>query len=175
MQLAQQGNIAISEADHLSILSAKTAALFSCASELGAVIAEHSEWREALRAYGTSIGLAFQLVDDALDYSADQKTLGKTVGDDFREGKITMPVIIAYAAAETDEKAFWERAMAREQNANDLAQANAYLHHHQALKKTIERAREQSESAKQVLAPLPATLAREAMFELADFCIARAY
>ncbi len=175
MQLAEQGNLNVTEADHLAILAAKTAALFSCAAELGAVISEHAEWREALRAYGTAIGLAFQLVDDALDYSADQKTLGKTVGDDFREGKITLPVIIAYAAAETDEKAFWERTMTREQNAGDLAQANAYLHHHQALAKTIERAREQSESAKAALAPLPASPARDAMFELADFCIARAY
>jgi octaprenyl-diphosphate synthase len=175
MQLAEQGNINISEADHLAILKAKTAALFSCAAELGAVIAERPEWREALRAYGTAIGLAFQLVDDALDYSADQKTLGKNVGDDFREGKITMPVLIAYAAADAEEKAFWERVMTREQQPNDLAQATAYLHHHQALAKTIDRARAESLRAKQSLAPLPASPARDAMFELADFCIARAY
>lgn len=175
LQLANMGNIEVPEADYIAILTAKTAALFACAAELGAVISNQAEWRGALCTYGTAIGLAFQLVDDALDYSADQKTLGKTVGDDFREGKITMPVLIAYADADEDERAFWERTMTREQKTDDLAQATACLHRHRAIAKTIDRARDQSERAKQALAPLPASPARDAMFDLADFCIARAY
>ncbi|MDX2072744.1 MAG: polyprenyl synthetase family protein [Alphaproteobacteria bacterium] len=176
LQLANQGNTAVSEADYLAVLAAKTAALFSCASELGAVIAGRPELRAPLAEYGTAIGMAFQLVDDALDYSADQKTLGKTVGDDFREGKITLPVLIAYEAANDEEKAFWRRTMEEgNQQPDDLAQATLYLHRHRALAKTIERAQEQAARAKEVLAPLAASPAKNAMFDLADFCIARAY
>lgn len=175
MQLMHQGDISLLEADYLAILAAKTAALFSCAAELGAVISEHPQWREPLRVYGQSIGMAFQLVDDALDYGADEKTLGKTVGDDFREGKITLPVLIAYEAGDEEEKAFWKRVMEIERQPQDFAQANIYLRRHYALEKTIERAREQSERAKSALAVLPDSPAQSAMADLADFCIARAY
>ena len=176
LQLMHQGNIAITEEDYMAILAAKTAVLFSTAAELGAVISGEGRWEEALRAYGHAVGLAFQIVDDALDYTADEAKLGKTVGDDFREGKITLPVLIAYRAGSAEEKAFWQRTMSEhEQQEGDLAQANAYLRAHNAINQALATAKKYSEEAKAALAPLPASPARDAMFDLADFCIARAF
>ena len=177
LQLMHQGNIAITEEDYMAILAAaKTAVLFSTAAELGAVISGEPKWEEALRAYGHAVGLAFQIVDDALDYTADEAKLGKTVGDDFREGKITLPVLIAYRAGNAEEKAFWARTMSEhEQREGDLAQANTYLHSHNAISQALTTAKKYSEEAKEALAPLPASPARDAMFDLADFCIARAF
>lgn len=176
LQLMHQGNMEIKEEDYLAIILAKTAILFSSAAELGAVIAGRPEWEQPLHDYGKAIGMAFQLVDDALDYSANEQKLGKTVGDDFREGKITLPVLIAYREASIEEKSFWERTMGRhEQTDKDLAQATAYLHQHRAIDRALEAARQQADSAKQSLSPLPDSPAKSAMFDIADFCIARAY
>jgi len=176
LQLMHQGNIDVTEEDYRAILMAKTAALFSCASELGAVIAKQENRRENLRAYGTSIGMAFQLVDDALDYSADEKTLGKTVGDDFREGKITMPVLLAYRDGSAEEKKFWERTMSdHEQTPDDLSLATAYLQGHQAITRTLAIAKTEAETAKKALSIFPDSPAKSAMEDLADFCIARAF
>lgn len=176
LQLMHQGNMEMTEADYLAIVTAKTAILFSSAAELGAVIANRPEWEKPLHVYGKAIGMAFQLVDDALDYSANQQELGKTVGDDFREGKLTLPVLIAYREGNAEEKAFWERTMARtEQTPQDLAQAMSYLHRHQAIQQALGAAKTQAESAKQALTPLPDSPARSAMCDIADFCIARAY
>lgn len=176
LQLMHQGNIAITEADYRAILMAKTAALFSCAAELGAVITGRPGQREALREYGTAVGMAFQLVDDALDYAADQNTLGKTVGDDFREGKITMPVLIAYEGGSAEEKAFWARTMGdHEQTDKDLAQAAAYLAQHKAIARTLDIAAKEALTAKEALSPFPNSPAKSAMCDLADFCIARAF
>jgi octaprenyl-diphosphate synthase len=176
LQLMHQGNIDIGEEDYMAILAAKTAILFSSAAELGAVIAGKKDWEPALRQYGNAIGLGFQMVDDALDYAADEQTLGKTVGDDFREGKITLPVLFAYRAASGEEKSFWQRTMGEHrQNEQDLQQAIAYLHHHRAIEKTISAASKQIASAKGALSPFPESEAKSAMLDLADFCIARAY
>jgi len=176
LQLMYQGNIAVTEEDHIKILSAKTAALFSAAAELGAVIAEKPEWQTPLNTYGHAIGLAFQMVDDALDYGADQQKLGKNVGDDFREGKITLPVLFAYADADATERAFWQRTMGeRVQEEKDLAQAIAYLTQHRAISRTVERAVAETTVAKTALDIFPDSPAKNAMLDVADFCIARAY
>lgn len=176
LQLMHQGNMAITEADYMAILSAKTAVLFSSAAELGAVIAGKPAHAPLLRDYGNAVGLAFQMVDDALDYSADQQALGKTVGDDFREGKITLPVLLAYQGGSAEEKKFWQRTMGEcDQRDGDLAQATRYLHQHQALARSIAAAKAQSESAKQALATFPPSPAKAAMEDLADFCISRVY
>src|SRR5690606_23791611 len=105
-------NLETTEDDYLSVIKAKTAALFSAACEVGPIIAEASRNdRSALRSYGVNLGLAFQLVDDALDYGGNSQTLGKNVGDDFREGKVTLPVILSYRRGSPEEREFWKRAI----------------------------------------------------------------
>ena len=114
LQLVTQNDLSTSEARYLEVVQGKTAALFAAACQIGAVVANRPEREEAaLSAYGMKLGIAFQLVDDALDYVADQATLGKTIGDDFREGKITLPVLVAFLAGDAMEKAFWQRTIER--------------------------------------------------------------
>ncbi len=110
MQLSIAKNLESTEDDYLAVIKAKTAALFSAAAEIGPVLAGAGRTdRAALRSYGTNLGLAFQLVDDALDYGGNASSLGKNVGDDFREGKVTLPVILSYRRGTADERAFWRR------------------------------------------------------------------
>ncbi|TIR99562.1 MAG: polyprenyl synthetase family protein, partial [Mesorhizobium sp.] len=120
MQLAAAKNLETTEDEHFAVIKAKTAALFSAAAEVGPVIALASRTdRAALRSYGMNLGLAFQLIDDALDYGGSSKDLGKNVGDDFREGKVTLPVILAYRRGTKAERTFWKRAI--EENVADDA------------------------------------------------------
>ncbi len=175
-QLMHEGNLDIGHADYMQIITSKTAVLFAAASELGAVVSEQLDKQDALREYGLSLGIAFQLVDDALDYAADQKTLGKTVGDDFREGKITLPVLLAYQAANEEERAFWKRTMSdHDQQEGDLAKALSILHAHRTIEKAIALAESYVNRAKESLSIFPISAERAAMEELADFCIQRAY
>ncbi len=176
MQLMSEGNPQTSIDDYLSIITSKTAALFAAACELGAVVSEKIEHETDLRSFGLNIGIAFQLVDDALDYVADEEILGKTVGDDFREGKITLPVIIAYSAGNNEEKAFWTRTMGDlEQTHDDLDKAITLLEKHNAISKTISMAESYCEKARKSLSNFPPSPARIALFDLVDFCVSRAY
>lgn len=176
LQLMHQGSTEIGEKNYLQIIQSKTAVLFASAAELGAVLSDRPDWHAPLRNYGMAIGMAFQLVDDALDYAANQQTLGKTIGDDFREGKVTLPVLVAYAAGSEEEKKFWQRTMTDgQQQEGDLQQAMHYIAKHQGIKQTITMAEEEASKAKEYLSGMPASPAREAMEEIADFCIARAY
>ena len=124
-QLTAQRRVETSEDHYLEIIAAKTAALFAAACRIAAVVAERGEAAEqALDAYGRNLGIAFQLVDDAIDYASDAATMGKGVGDDFRDGKVTLPVILAYARGSDEDRAFWRDAMAgRRASDEDLAQA----------------------------------------------------
>ena len=142
-QLSVSKNTATTEDDYMSVIDAKTAALFSAAAEVGGIIAERSaEEQAALRSYGRNLGLAFQLVDDALDYSGEQAKLGKSVGDDFREGKITLPVVLAFRRGGEEERAFWRRTLeGSEPGDGDLERAIAYMQRSGAIDDTIERAR----------------------------------
>ena len=111
-QLITANDTATTEQAYLEVIPAKTGALFRAACQIGAVVAERpAAEEEALATYGDNLGIAFQLVDDALDYSARQALLGKTVGDDFREGKITLPVLLAFARGDEAERAFWRRVL----------------------------------------------------------------
>ncbi|SMC95555.1 octaprenyl-diphosphate synthase [Fulvimarina manganoxydans] len=174
-QLAAAKKMTTSEADYLAVVDAKTAALFSAAAEVGPVIAGAGEAeREAMRRYGRSLGIAFQLVDDVLDYGGVAADLGKNTGDDFREGKITLPVILAYAKGDEAEKAFWRAAMEEGRNDDDaLAEATKLLHRHGALAATTDRARAfgaEAYGAAETLAPSPV---REALLDVVEFCIDR--
>ena len=176
-QLITSNNTATSEEDYLEVIRSKTAALFAAACRIGAVIADRplSE-AEALGRYGRSLGIAFQLVDDVLDYQARQAELGKTVGDDFREGKITLPVVLAYQRANDDEKAFWRRCLEDlEQNDDDLGQAIALMERDGTLDDSLEQARRYADEARRALSVFPNTAERQALAEVVDFCVERAY
>ena len=148
-QLAALRNLAMTEADYLRVIEAKTAALFAAATEVAPVIAERpTNERDALREYGLKLGLAFQLVDDALDYGGMESALGKSVGDDFREGKMTLPVIRSLETATEDEKAFWRRVIVdHDQKDVDLEKAVSMLRASGALEKTMDLAKQYSADA----------------------------
>src|SRR5690606_3762746 len=149
-QLAAAKNLETTEDEHFAVIKAKTAALFSAAAEVGPVIAGASRTdRIALRSYGMNLGLAFQLIDDALDYGGNSTDLGKNVGDDFREGKVTLPVILSYRRGTALEREFWKRAI--EENATDdaaLEKACGLMKRHGAIADTIARARHFGEIAR---------------------------
>ena len=176
-QLTAQRRIETDEDHYLDIISAKTAALFAAACRVSPVVAEASEEAElALECYGKNLGIAFQLSDDVIDYASDTETMGKGVGDDFRDGKMTLPVILAYARGNMDDRAFWRSAIGGERvSDDDLAHAIALLKETEALGDTIERARQYGRRAIDALAMFPASKAKAALTEAAEFAVARAY
>ena len=177
MQLAAAKNMATTEDDYLAIINAKTAALFSAATEVGGAIANrpHDE-QAAMKSYGRSLGIAFQLVDDALDYSGDSARLGKDVGDDFREGKITLPVILSYRRGTDEERAFWQRTLVRgEIEDQDLAHAIALMKRHKAIEATLERARHYGDMARDALGLFRDSIPKKALLDAVTFSIARAH
>lgn len=175
MQLSAAKKLSTTEDDYLAVIKAKTAALFLAAAEVGPIVAgAGSDERAALRSYGLNLGLAFQLVDDVLDYGGDAGDLGKNVGDDFREGKITLPVLLAYRRGSDDERGFWKQSLEDGDNgAERLEKARALMARHGALADTIQRARHFGAIARDALAPMPATPQKDALLEVVDFCISR--
>src|ERR1700759_2154354 len=157
LQLVTQNDLSTSEARYLEVIQGKTAALFAAACKIGGVVASRPECEEAaLAEYGMKLGIAFQLVDDALDYVADQATLGKTIGDDFREGKITLPVLAAFLAGNDLEKAFWRRTIEDlEQTDSDLDRAMNLIAGHGAINITLDRAQRFVQEAKVALTIFP--------------------
>jgi len=174
-QLAALRNLAMSEDDYMAVIKAKTAALFAAATEVAPVIAERPvAERTALRDYGMKLGLAFQLVDDALDYGGLESALGKSVGDDFREGKMTLPVIRALETASEDEIAFWRRVIVdHEQEDVDLEKAVSYLRKAGALQSTMNMARQFSAEARDALMIFKPSPWRETLADLADYVVER--
>ena len=175
LQLTAAQDIATTEDIYLRVIRGKTAALFAAATEVGGVIAGAPEAAVAgLRAYGDALGIAFQMADDLLDYSGDGADLGKNTGDDFRERKLTLPVIRAIAAADEAERAFWTRTIARgDQAEGDLEQARAIMTRHGTLASTRDTALGYAAQARAALAPLPPHPLREMLCDLADFVVAR--
>ena len=174
-QLAALRDVNMSETAYMEVISAKTAALFAAATEVSPVIAGCSQTeRLALRDYGMKLGLAFQLVDDALDYGGYESALGKSVGDDFREGKMTLPVIRAVAAADKTETDFWHRVIVDHEQSNvDLETAVSLLRKAGALDATMDMARQFSFEAREALEVFPKSAWRETLQDLADFVIDR--
>jgi len=176
-QLTAQRQIETSEERYLSIIGAKTAALFAAATRIAAVVAERSEAEErALDDFGRNLGVAFQLVDDAIDYDSEASEMGKGKGDDFRDGKMTLPVILAYARGSEEERRFWRDAIAGFRTEDDdLAHAVQLINRHDAVSATRERARHFAQRAIDAIASFPAGEARAAMAEAAQFAVARRY
>ncbi|MGO6688508.1 polyprenyl synthetase family protein [Rhizobium leguminosarum] len=175
LQLSVAKNMETTEDDYLSVIRAKTAALFAAAAEVGPIVAEAGRsGRNALKSYGMNLGLAFQLVDDALDYGGKAADLGKNVGDDFREGKITLPVILAYRRGTEDERAFWRDAIEAGNSTDaNLEKALGLITKYGTLSDTIGRAIHYGTIARDALAPLPDTVWKSALMEVIDFCIER--
>jgi len=177
MQLRSAKNLSITEDDYLRVITAKTAALFAAAGEAGAMVAgANAEQYEAFRDYGRNLGIAFQLVDDALDYSGRQAVMGKSVGDDFRESKVTLPVILTLQRASEDERRFWRKTIeVGVQEEGDLSRAIEFLERGQALAETIERARLYARLARDALAVCTESEIKSALADIADFVVERAY
>ncbi|NKK81535.1 polyprenyl synthetase family protein [Rhizobium leguminosarum] len=175
LQLSVAKNMETTEDDYLSVIRAKTAALFAAAAEVGPIVAEAGRsGRNALKSYGMNLGLAFQLVDDALDYGGKVADLGKNVGDDFREGKITLPVILAYRRGTEDERAFWRDAIEAGNSTDaNLEKALGLITKYGTLSDTIGRAIHYGTIARDALAPLPDTVWKSALMEVIDFCVER--
>ncbi|AHF82678.1 polyprenyl synthetase [Rhizobium leguminosarum bv. trifolii WSM1689] len=175
LQLSVAKNMETTEDDYLSVIRAKTAALFAAAAEVGPIVADAGRsGRNALKSYGMNLGLAFQLVDDALDYGGKAADLGKNVGDDFREGKITLPVILAYRRGTEDERAFWRDAIEAGNSTDaNLEKALGLITKYGTLSDTIGRAIHYGTIARDALAPLPDTVWKSALMEVIDFCIER--
>ena len=175
MQLGAAKNTATTEDEYLAVIQAKTAALFSAAAEVGPVLAGKGKAeRSAFRSYGTNLGLAFQLVDDALDYGGNSSNLGKRVGDDFREGKITLPVVLTYRRGTDSDRDFWKKVLEEGNIADgDLEHAVELMRAHRAIEDTIARARHFGAVARDALAPFPESPHKSALLEAVDFCISR--
>ena len=175
LQLTRAHDLNLDQATYLEIIKAKTAELFAASAEAGAVSAAAPEPKvAALRAYGLNLGLAFQLTDDALDYSGVAETLGKNAGDDFREGKATLPLLLAIARSGPREAAFWERAIGRrEQTEADFRRARELIVGAGALQATLDLAADYAWTAKAALSIFPSSDWRVALEDLADFAVSR--
>ena len=176
-QLSAQRRVETGEEQYLSIIDAKTAALFAAACRIAAVVAERDAGVEqALDAYGRYLGIAFQLVDDAIDYASDEAVMGKDAGDDFRDGKVTLPVILAIARGSGEDRRFWRDAIeGRRVSDADLAHATGLLRGTGALADTMARARHYGQRAIDALAGIGHGPARAALVEAVEFAISRAY
>lgn len=177
LQLTAKNDCATSEQAYLEIVRAKTAELFAAACRIGAVVASRpAAEEEALRTYGLNLGIAFQIIDDVLDYSAEQERLGKTVGDDFNEGKITLPVILAIHRGNEAERAFWHRTLNdQNQREGDLAFAQDLLRRHGALRDCTERARHYGAIARDSLGLFPDSAIKTALLNVVEFTINRQF
>lgn len=177
LQLITANDITATEEAYLQVIASKTAALFAAATKIGAVVAGRSEAEiTAVEQYGHHLGMAFQLIDDMLDFSAREVELGKAIGDDFRDGKMTLPIVLAIAAADDEERGFWQRTMeAQDQAEGDLDHAIALLRRHRTLEQTFARAREFADRAEAALRIFPDSPARRAMLDVVAFCLQRGY
>ena len=175
LQLSAAQDLRTDEATYLKVVRGKTAALFSAATEVGGVIAGAAEDQvRALFTYGDALGIAFQIVDDLLDYGGSSATIGKNTGDDFRERKLTLPVIKAVAAASPEEMAFWRRVIEKgDQRDGDLDHAMQILNHHGSMTAARDEAIGWAVKAKSALSFLPAHELRDMLADLADFVVTR--
>lgn len=175
LQLTTQKNLKATFEMYLAVVESKTAALFAAAAQAGAVIARaDARSEEALRSYGRNLGIAYQLVDDALDYSGREKSLGKTVGDDFREGKMTLPVVYALDRASAADREFWRRTIADgDQRPEDFEQARRLIVSTRALDDTFACARRYAARAVEDLARVPQNSYSATLIELATLSAER--
>ena len=176
-QLMTANDLSTSETTYLEVVKGKTAVLFAAACQVGAIVSERSHAaEEAMECYGLNLGIAFQLADDAIDYVSQSATMGKAKGDDFRDGKITLPVILAFRRGDAEERAFWRRTLEdREQTDGDLAHALTLLTRHGTLRDAVARAAHYGAIARDALGIFPDGAEKRALLEAVDFAIERAH
>lgn len=176
-QLVKASDVATSAEEYGQIISAKTATLFEAATLVGAMAGgADGDQAEAMGRYGLELGLAFQLVDDVLDYGGAAGSLGKNTGDDLREGKMTLPVILTLGAAAADERALLVSALGNPQaDVEKVADVVALMGKYGALDDTLAKAEHHAEAARSALSDLPRHPMRDILSGIADFCVARAY
>jgi len=177
MQLSAAKNTATNEDEYLAVIRAKTAELFAAACEVGPALAIKGKAElAACRSFGMNLGVAFQLIDDALDYGGKSAKLGKNVGDDFREGKITLPVVLSFRRGTAGEREFWNRTLGQcDIRDGDLDTAIELIARHHAIEDTVGRARHYGAIATDALALVPPSEIKTALIDAVEFCIARAY
>jgi octaprenyl-diphosphate synthase len=177
MQIGAAKNTATNEDEYLAVIRAKTAELFAAACEVGPALAAREKAEQAAcRSFGMNLGIAFQLIDDALDYGGKSAKLGKNVGDDFREGKITLPVVLSFRRGTASEREFWNRTIGQgEVRDDDLDTAIALMAKHHAIEDTVGRARHYGAIANDALALVPPSAVKTALEEAVAFCIGRAH
>ena len=175
MQLMTTNDTETSEEAYLNVIRAKTATLFAAAASVGAVVAERpSAEEQALQSFGMNLGIAFQLIDDVLDYAAEEGDLGKTIGDDFREGKITLPVILAWRRGNGEERSFWRRTLEElNQTERDMAYAKTLMEKHNTLRDTVDRARHYGAIARDSLGIFRECPMKDALIEMVNFAVHR--
>jgi len=176
-QLMTANDLSTSETTYLEVVKGKTAVLFAAACQVGAIVANQARAAEdATECYGLNLGIAFQLADDAIDFASTSATMGKAKGDDFRDGKITLPVILAYRRGNEAERDFWRRTLEKqEQKEGDLEHAIGLLNRHRAIEDTLERARHYGAIARDALGLFPDNAAKRALLETIDFTIERTF
>lgn len=176
-QLQTAGDLSTTIADYMKVIEGKTAALFAAACEVGAVVADSdTETCERLRLYGLKLGLAFQIADDILDWSAKEEALGKNIGDDFREGKVTLPLIITYEASNAEEKSFWQRCIEdMNQKEDDLAYAKSLIEKYDGLGASLQVAQKLADEAAQQLDIFANSPLKDAMIASAYYAIDREF
>ncbi|MGH1377536.1 MAG: polyprenyl synthetase family protein [Alphaproteobacteria bacterium] len=177
LQLSTTNDITTSMDTYLDVIESKTAALFAASCEVGAVVSkQNDDIVHAMNSYGTKLGTAFQIIDDALDYSANQEKLGKEIGDDFKEGKMTAPIIFALENATDEETSFWQRTLAyKKQEDSDFNTAMEIIEKHNALEKTIELAKKYSNEAKHSISMLDDSKTKTLLCDLTDYTITRSF
>lgn len=177
LQLSIQGDLDTKMEDYLRVIKGKTAALFAAACEVGPLISnDDRNAAQVMAEYGMNLGIAFQIADDVLDYSSTLEKMGKEVGDDFREGKMTAPIILALQSANAEEKEFWTRTIAnKDQSDSDLVRAQSIVNRHGALKKSMDLARDYAQRAREALAEAPDSEFRAVLDDLALFTVTREF
>ena len=174
-QLSVLGSLDITREDYLDIISSKTASLFSACAQMGPILSEcPNEIQSQFESYGLNLGLAFQLVDDALDYGGETTNLGKNIGDDFHEHKVTLPVLLSYWNGDSTTKSFWQDCFSnRALTDTDLQNARDQLNSDGSLEATLNCAKEYGDAASNALATLPNSDAKDALLSVVSYCIAR--
>jgi octaprenyl-diphosphate synthase len=176
-QLSSISNLSLNMDEYIKIISAKTAELFAAACQVGTAVATKDEQlRVAMYNFGLNLGIAFQIMDDVLDYMATRTTLGKEIGDDFNEGKVTLPVILAYTKSNSEEKDFWLRTITKlEQNTQDFETALGIINKYEIIEECLDIAKNYTIKAKEHIAIAPENQIKSSLLEVLDFAIKREF
>lgn len=176
LQLSTANNLETTLEQYIKVVESKTATLFAAAFELGAIVGEKPEKEKILSEAGLSLGIAFQIMDDILDYSSEQVVLGKSIGDDFREGKVTAPIIFAYQKSDEAEKSFWKRTLEKQEISDgDLETAISIINKYDAINQSTQLAKDYCDNSYKIISQFPDSTPKTAILDTINFCRDRVY